>query len=182
MKHKKKKYILIGTMFLANLLSAQPLPLSEENKATYASACDLLHIVPFDDGQTRGYLFCNMLRESNWLSDSLEWSSEMKILCLRALILAKFTLSDINGFQNAQHWILPQEQIAHHISHWSNKKLLRKFDQMDAAKAKNEALWLSYILALWKRGYMVEFSSETGDLLLINPEFIPYRDYPINRM
>jgi hypothetical protein len=169
-------------MLSTKLMTCQILPLSQHNKATYASASDLIHVVPFNDGNAKGYLFCNMLRNRNWLSDSLNWSSEMIIACLRSLILEKHSLRSIPVVESGFHWVLQEDQIDKRLLRWSDRKLLKKWDQMNESRIKNETLWLSYILALWKRGYLVEISSEDGDLLLIDPEFIPYRDFPMNRM
>lgn len=183
MKYSAVIITLLVLCFQKSSINAQTLPLSVENKAVFASASSLVHIVPFKDGVKSGYLFCDLLMHTTWLNDSVQWTAEIHIACLHALILEKFFIKDMQSFQDAgQFWLLNEDQIDNSFSRWSDKKLLRRFDQVLSRSNYNEAKRLSYLLTLWRRGYLVEISCETGDFLLVDPCFPRYKDGPINRM
>jgi hypothetical protein len=182
MKNYRMKYFLLCVLIFTKHMIAQPLPLSEENKALYAAVTNLIHVVPFDDGQTKGFLFCDMVQVAVAKGDSMNWSEEESIIYLRNFILGNGVVHDKGFLINARHWILPDDQINMRFERWSDKKLLNKWDQIVATEVENQALWLSYILELWKRGFLVKIACEDGELLLIDPIFIPYRVYPYPRM
>jgi hypothetical protein len=174
--------IVLCLIFCADLLFAQPLPLSQSNLATYASVTPVVHVVRYKVGQNAGYAFCNMLRIALYHGDSLDWPNEMSIAFLRSLILKEHDLDFIPYDPLGFNWSLNDDEICSRLFSWSDKKLLRKWQRMQAYRNTNRALWLSYLLALWNRGYMVKVSSETGDLYLEDPVFAPYRNFPEIRL
>lgn len=181
MKYTAVIITLLFFCFQKSSIHAQPLPLSEENKATYASVNEMIHVVPFEVGEKRGFIFCNLLQNPQWYCDTISWTNEMKIAYLRALILEKTKINDTLALKSTQHWILMTDQISPNFFRWSDKKLLRKFMRLEDSN-NHEVLKLNYVLALWKRGFMFKISSETGHWILVDPWFIPYRDYPVEKM